>query len=385
MPGTVGKWGQAGGAPSCGRRGHGSPSPVGHSPRAWESRAGHAGLSPSQSIKAAAKEGWEGWGCARSSAPRIPQHPPAAVLSPPGPRRPHSKPEAAQADLHQPQHGAGRWPRPQPWLQGRAGDPVPPGAGSDRVAALAQGAPGPAPPGPSPPAPCRGARQAGLEAVGAGPGGAGGHPLTFPGLSWTAAFPPALCLRGRAARAPPCLPPCRRARCGGMHTGMRVGLRSHHGATFPVPHRRLQAGAAMGGAQCPRDVVLGSPQPAPCTPQCPHGSRSHGVLAWAARTGCVPWVRGLEAGWVQTCSGCTYGVHAGCGATRVPGTPPSRVPQRWARRPRYCCGHSPVRPLKLARLPAPRFYGPICLHRALPPAHKSLGAGRLGGAQCAWP
>lgn len=158
-----------------------------------------------------------------------------------------------------------------------------------------------------------------------------------------------------------------------------------HGATFPVPHRRLQAGAAMGGARCPRDVVLGSPQPALFPLQCPHGSRSHGVLAWAARAGCVPWVRGLEAGWVQTCSGCTYGVHAGCGATRVPRTPPSWVPQRWARRPRYCCGHSPVRPLKLARLPAPRFYGPICLHRALPPAHKSLGAGRLGGAQCAWP
>lgn len=193
MPGTVGNWGQAGGAPSCRRRDHSSPSPVGHSLRAWESHAGHAGLSPSQSIKAAAMEGWEGLGCAWSSAPCIPQHPPAAVLSPPGPRRPHSKPGAAHADLHQPQHGAGRWPQPQLCLQGRAGDPAPPGAGSDRVAALAQKVPGPALPGPCPPAPCRSAREAGLEAVGARPGGAGGHPLTFPGLSWTAAFPPALC------------------------------------------------------------------------------------------------------------------------------------------------------------------------------------------------
>lgn len=290
MPSTVGKWGRVGGAPSCGRRGHGSPSPVGHSPRAWESRAGHAGLSPSQSIKAAAKEGWEGWGCAWSSAPRIPQHPPAAVLSPPGPRRLHSKPGAAQADLHQPQHGAGRWPRPQPWLQGRAGDPVPPGAGSDRVAALAQGAPGPAPPGPSPPAPCRSARQAGLEAVGAGPGGAGGHPLTFPGLSWTAAFPPALCLRGRAARAPPCLPPCRRARCGGMRTGMHVGLRSwgHHPRTPP----QSAGWGCCGGCSVPTGRGAGRTAASPVPTAVP----TREPLSWGACMGCTCRMRALGAG-----------------------------------------------------------------------------------------
>lgn len=140
-------------------------------------------------------------------------------------------------------------------------------------------------------------------------------------------------------------------------------------AAPPAPHPAFLRAAGHGAGGCApgcvwgRTRAMGPPPPYP-TAVCRLGP---------------PWrVLSAHRTW------CTYGVHAGCGATRVPGTLPSRVPQRWARRPRYCCGHSPVRPLKLARLPAPRFYGPICLHRALPPAHKSLGAGRLGGTQRAW-
>lgn len=49
---------------------------------------------------------------------------------------------------------------------------------------------------------------------------------------------------------------------------MRVGPHSRHGATSPVPHRGLQAGAAVEGAQCPQDMVyIGGARRLRCHPR----------------------------------------------------------------------------------------------------------------------
>lgn len=112
--------------------------------------------------------------------------------------------------------------------------------------------------------------------------------------------------------------------------------------------------------------------------------------------------------------GCTRGMHrrdahmgcrraqgagVGCsqagGATQVPRAGPAPVPwcgcrgvdaavwvpRRGARWPRYCCGRSSARSLKSGDF-LPRFYGPICLRRALPPAinHSALGGSGERGA-----
>lgn len=99
-------------------------------------------------------------------------------------------------------------------------------------------------------------------APGGGSGGAGGHPLTFPGLSWTAAFPPALCLLGRPA-LPSCVPPGAGG-AGGYASGRR-------GAAAPE---------SLTGLRWQRAPLRSAP-PAPRT------QRGHTGCTGTARTACT--------------------------------------------------------------------------------------------------
>ena len=148
--------------------------------------------------------------------------------------------------------------------------------------------------------------------------------------------------------APPCLPACRRARGGRGDT--------RRDAAGPPP-RRASPGSDGSERRC-----------------APHRQpRAH-----SGDTRGAPGLRALRAR-----TGCAHGTHAGAGRGRCgvrvgsAATHGPNVPRRSAgpADPRRC-GHGP---LKLARLPAPRFYGPICLRRALPsPVNHSArgGSGR---------
>lgn len=239
----------------------------------------------------------------------------------------------------QPHHQPHQHPRHKPVCEDKPGPGillVPVAAG--RVLP-AKGAPGPGASSPSQGVRCGGAVGTGREGT--------PHPLTFPGLSWLTAFPAALCLRGCGHRAPPaflCAPGTRRG-CTpaprshrGTPRGRAQGPRPGPGTDRPCARDRH--GTDMG---CTRDAHMGcrcgvltggvSPRPPGM------GQRRCGAA------GAVPWV-----------------LSCGCrGSCTVPW-----APQPGARWPCHCCGRSPARPLKSGNFLS-RFYGPICLHRVLPP------------------
>lgn len=271
---------RGGGAPSCGRRGSAAP---------WDAGAERGNAAPSSHGTRRQR------GVVAPRASRAPPPPPRPGLGPP--TRRGTNPGIA---------GGGA---------GRAGN----------------GAPGPAPPGRSLPAP-RGSS-----------GGAGGHPLTFPGLSWTAAFPPALCLLGRPA-LPSCVPP-------GAGGGGRGDTRRD--AAGPPP-RRASPGSDGSERRC-----------------APHRQ----PRARSGDTRGAPALRTLQRARMRTRDARRRGrcgVRVGSAATHRPNAPRRGAGPADPRR----CGHGP---LKLARLPAPRFYGPICLRRALPsPVNHSTRGGGSG-------
>lgn len=111
------------------------------------------------------------------------------------------------------------------------------------------------------------------------PGGAGGHPLTFPGLSWTAAFPPALCLLGRPA-LPSCVPPG-----AGGGGGIRVG--TPQGRRPGEPHRApMAASAAALRTASPAHAAGTRGVHRHCAHCSAHGC-AHGTHAGAEDAGCA--------------------------------------------------------------------------------------------------
>lgn len=319
---------------------------------------------------------WESGACRREPPPARcppqqhpgPRHPPAAALSLPWARglglwdwcAPQGKLRAAQAgdgSSHgtQPCHPSLPPARPAPPAPSRShGDKLEPGS----LQVLGGCPPANGAPGPGASSPSQGAGAQHGRAVGAG---VGGHPLTFPGLSWTAMFPPALCLQGCGRPRPPrlsCVPP----------------------------------GPARGDERQGRAHTVGPPpwHTPPGSDHCRGGSMPAGQPRRQLRapTGCA---RGMctRCTWRDAHVGCTHGVRcrvlAGGGASQLPGARPSWVLRYGcrscgARRSRYCC--SPARPLKSGDF-LPQFYGPICLRRALPPAinHSALGdSGERGAA-----
>lgn len=207
---------RGGGAPSCGRRGSAAP---------WDAGAERGNAAPSSHGTRRQR------GVVAPRASRAPPPPPRPGLGPP--TRRGTNPGIA---------GGGA---------GRAGN----------------GAPGPAPPGRSLPAP-RGSS-----------GGAGGHPLTFPGLSWTAAFPPALCLLGRPA-LPSCVPPG-----AGGGGGIRVG--TPQGRRPGEPHRApMAASAAALRTASPAHAAGTRGVHRHCAHCSAHGC-AHGTHAGAEDAGCA--------------------------------------------------------------------------------------------------
>ena len=171
----------------------------------------------------------------------------------------------------------------------------------------------------------------------------GCHPRPHrPGLSWTAAFPPALCLLGRPA-LPSCVPPGAGGRC--------------------APGRRgAAAPESPTGLRWPRALLRSAPPP-------PRTQRGHTGRAGTAHTGCT---RAMRAA-VQA----RGAVDAGCAQGRLPPTAPSPRAQRRTRRPPSLW----PRPFEVGETSCPELLWPDLSAPRASLAHKSFGAGGGRGGE----
>lgn len=256
-----------------------------------------------------------------------------------------------------------------PWdASAERGNAAPSSHGTRRqrgvVAPRASRAP-PPPPRPGLGPPTRRGTNPGIAGGGAGRAGNGAPGPAPPGRS----LPAPRGSSGGGGRAPPHLP--RFILDGGVSSGSLF-------ARPPRPAFLRAAGRGGGGRGDTRRDAAGPPprRASPgsdgserrCTPHRQPRARSGDTRG-------APALRTLQRARMRTRDARRRGrcgVRVGSAATHRPNAPRRGAGPADPRR----CGHGP---LKLARLPAPRFYGPICLRRALPsPVNHSTRGGGVG-------